>query len=206
MPKSPFKVYQEFLSPLQCENIVDSLNINYPDFDENGNVIPWLNLHNDNAELIIFNKMKALIPEIEEYFKVQYMASKEMLFEWYPAGAEGGFICENSEYINGTWTRLKSNDLSCMLFLMDYHDKEDFVGDWECYGGKMEFPQHQFGFNPQRGTLIIYPSGPHFLNKTTQILAGDLVQVRWHIATKSPYMYDPLQFPGDFRSWFNDVV
>ena len=206
MHKSPFKVYQTFISPLQCEDIVTRLNINYPDVDADGKVIPWVNLHHDSSEMFIFNKFKSITSEIEEYYAIKYFASKEMLFEWYPAGSEGEFICENSERLNNKWVRLKPHDLTCVLFLMDYHDKSNFDSDWECYGGKLEFPQHQFGFNPQRGSLIIYPSGPHFINKTAPILAGDLVQVRWHIAAQSPFLYDPNKFPGDYRTWFNDVV
>lgn len=207
-PKSPFKIYQEFLSPLQCENIIDALSLTYPDEDQDGNFIPWTTLRNDLSEEQIFDKIRNsnIISELEQYYGFNYRGSKEMLFEWYPAGTEGTFVCENSKRVNDKWARVLDRDISCMLFLTDYHDKGDFDNEWECYGGKLEFPQHQFGFNPQRGTLICYPSGPHFINITAPVMAGDLVQVRWHIAAQKPYLYDPKQFPGDYTNWFADVV
>jgi len=200
---SPFKVYSEFLSPLQCEHIIDDLDLTYPDITDN--LIPWTTLHNNDAEELIFNKLQPLIPEIEHHYGLKYRGSKEMLFEWYPTGAEGNFVCENSKRVNDKWARVYDRDITCMLFLVDYHDKEDFNDDWECYGGKLEFPQHGFGFQPQRGTLIIYPSDPHFINITTSVAAGDLVQVRWSIAAQKPYLYDHTGFPGDYTNWFIDV-
>jgi hypothetical protein len=92
------------------------------------------------------------------------------------------------------------------LFLTDYNDKPPFDEDYEVFGGKLEFPQHQFGFNPQRGTLIAFPSEPHFINMVSSILVGSLYLTKFHIATKSPLLYDPNKFPGNYNTWLREFV
>ena len=41
-PKSPFVVYQEFLSPLMCEEIIDLMDVTTPDIDKDGYPLPSL--------------------------------------------------------------------------------------------------------------------------------------------------------------------
>ena len=91
------------------------------------------------------------------------------------------------------------------MFLSDYSENYPFDSDYEVYGGKLEFPQHDFGFNPERGTLIMYPSGPHFINAFSEVLAGDLFAARFHFGTHMPFLYNPEEFPGDYTNWFSDL-
>jgi len=204
--KSPFLIKQEFISPLLCEDIVDALNLTVPDQDLEGYPQRTIRMHDRNEETI-FERIEGLVPEIEQYYDIDYRGTEPMLFEWYAEQCKGYLPhCESSSYLNGTWVRGRDRDLTGVLFLSDYQERVPFDSDFECYGGKLEFAQHHFGFNPQRGTLVIFPSDPHFINNTTEILAGDLYQVRFHIAANKPFLYDPAKFLGNYTVWLTEFA
>lgn len=203
--KSPFFIRQEFLSPLLCEEIVDSLELFHPDTDPDGFPIKTAKGHEVSEERV-FERFKELIPTIEKYYNMHYRGTEPMLFEWYPQTCSGEKPhCENSGYVNRQWVRQKDRDFTCIIFFSQYQEQVPFDEEYEVKGGKLEFVQHQFGFNPERGTLIVFPSGPHFINNTALIQAGDLFQVRFHLATNPPYQYHPKLFPGDYTNWFRDI-
>lgn len=200
-PKSPFYVIENFVSPLTCEDIIDNVPFVEPDVNHEG--IPTVSVcADDTYQDLLFRAFQPYIPKLEQYYGYQHKGTEYFEFEWL---TEGGVIpvhAENAENINNTWVQTKQRDFTCVLFLTDYNDCPPFDDDFECYGGKLEFINHQFGFNPSRGTLIIFPSDPRFCNASSQVIAGDLYQVRFHIVAKTPYVYDPKQFPGDYRTWF----
>lgn len=204
-PKSPFIVYENFLSPKVCEKIVDDLGFYSPDVNQDGDPIKMFRYRED-AEAVIFDRLEMLIPQLMEYYVADYRGTEQMIFEYLAQGTTSEPICENSSYIRKKWARTKDRDLTGVLFLSDYNDNPPFDSDYEVYGGKLEFPQHGFGFNPQRGTLITYPSGPHFINASSAIIAGELHQVRIHMATMAPFMYQPVDFPGNYQSWLKDFM
>lgn len=201
---SPFMVFRDFLSPKQCEQITHKLNFFYPDTDENGTPIKSIKT-NEYCEELIFYKWKTIIPDITAHYGIEYKGTENIIFEWFPTGSTGTPVCENSVYIGKKWTRVNQRDISAVLFLNDYNDQPDFDAEYETYGGKLEFPSHRFGFNPKRGTLIVYPSAPHFINVTAQVEAGELIQARIQMAATSTYMYNPKNFPGDFSTWFKNI-
>jgi len=204
--KCPFFIKQEFLSPLLCEEIVDQLEMFHPDTDPDGFPIKTAKGH-EHSEERLFERFKELIPSIEEYYNCTYRGTEPMLFEWFPRSCPGEKPhCENSGYVNKKWVRQKDRDLTCIIFFSNLQEVVPFDDEYEVLGGKLEFVQHQFGFNPERGTLIVFPSGPHFINNTAPIRVGDLFQVRFHIATSPPYHYNPKLFPGDYRSWFKNIA
>ena len=204
--KSPFLIKQEFLSPLMCEDLVDDLNLTVPDEDREGFPVKTIRMHDRNEEKI-FERVQQLVPEIEQYYGIEYRGTEQMVFEWYPQECRGNNPhCENASYLNGKWVRGRDRDLTGVIFLCDYQERIPFDDDFEVYGGKLEFAQHHFGFNPQRGTLILFPSDPHFINNTTGILAGDLYQVRFHIAAKEPFLYDPQKFLGNYTIWLSEFA
>lgn len=206
MIKSPFILKQSFLSPLLCEEIVDNLEFLYPDIDENDKPLKSMR-GNDKSQEIIYEYLQDLIPEIENRYGIAYDGTMRMMFEWYPQACKGEEPhCENSDYVRGKWIRTRERDITCVVFMSDYQEKTPFDSDFEVYGGKLEFPQHSFGFNPKRGTLVAFPSTPHFINNTTGIIAGDLYQVRFHIAAKTPYEHVVSEYPGDFRNWFKGLM
>ena len=204
-PKSPFYVVEGFMSPKTCEEIVDMLDFYSPDTDPEGNPIKMYR-YKEEAEEIVYTHLQPLIPQIMAYYDAEHQGTETIQFEYFAEGIEPTPICENSDYLRKKWVRTKNRDLSAILFLYDYNEEPPFDSEYEVYGAKLEFPQHNFGFNPQRGTLIVYPSVPHFINATSLIRYGEAVQARIHMATKLPYLYDPTQFPGTYKSWFKGLA
>lgn len=205
--KSPFMVFQEFVSPLLSETIIDLLDVTVPDTDIEGNPIR-MRMQHDSAQELIFERLLPIIPQIEQHYNVKYKGTEQpMVFEWCDEGCDSTHpMCENSHYVKGKWLRTKHRDLTGVLFLSEFRDTVPFDDDYEVYGGKLEFPQHGFGFNPQRGTLVIYPSDPHFINVTTSVEAGELFQVRLNISTEEVLIYNPAEFPGEFSSWLQEFA
>lgn len=203
--KSPFLVIQDFLSPKICEQIVTDLDFLSPDMDPDGNPLKMYRSH-EGCQMVIYKKLMEQIDSISKYYGVDYKGTEEMMFEYLAGGVTTDPICENSNYLRKKWVRVKDRDLTGVLFFSDYNQEIPFDNDFEVYGGKLEFPQHGFSFQPTRGTLVIYPSGPHFINANAEVIAGDLFQVRIHIATKLPYLYNPREFPGDYRTWFKHLM
>lgn len=192
------------MSPKICEQIVDSLGFYSPDVDGNGNSLKMYR-YKEDTEITVFEHLQPLIPKIMEYYGTEgYQGTETIQFEYFAEGIKPEPVCENSDFTKRQkkWVRTKNRDISAILFLYDYNDEPPFDSDYECYGGKLEFPQHGFGFNPQRGTLIVYPSVPHFINATSMIQYGEMVQARIHIATQLPYLYNPQNFPGNYKTWF----
>ncbi len=199
--KSPFYVVEDFISPLLCEDIVDMLDINTPNRDKNDREIKTVRTC-ESAETIIFDRLWKLLPSFQSYYNIQYKGTEEMVFEMFPEGSFGASAAENSSFIQGKWVRTKDRDLTAILFLCDYQDQPLIEAEFEVYGGKLEFPQHHFSFNPTRGVLVVFPSDPHFINATSTAYVGDLFQVRIQIAANAPFIYDPRQFPGNYTNWF----
>lgn len=204
--KSPFLVYQNFISPLLCEQIIGAVEFYSPETDKEGNPIKSVR-RDEEVEKIIFQKfMDLVVPDIEKHFEVKYRGTEPIFIEYYPENSQGTIGCENSMFLRKKWVKTKDRDFTGVLFLNDYQDITPFDSDFEVYGGKLEFPQWGFGFNPQRGTLVVFPSYPHFVNVTTKILLGELYQAKIHIATEVPFLFDPKKFPGDYRSWFKGIT
>ena len=199
----PFFVVENFMSPLVCETAVDSINLTVPDYNSEGTKPIISVLESPTIERLVFNRLEMFIPKIEQRYGVQYKGTHSVEFQWLAQGCEGEAPhAENSEFLREKWLRIRDNDLTGVVFLSDFNDNTPFDGEFEVYGGKHEFPQHGFGFQPQRGTLVVFPSAPHFVNHTLPIIVGDLYRVKFYISTQVPYLYDPNRFPGDYSTWF----
>ena len=203
-PKSPFYVVQNFLTPKQCEIIVDNLGYYSPDLDHEGTPIKMMRNH-EESEKIVYDKFKTLIPTLEKYYNFEHRGTELMTFEFITEGVVPEAVCDNSKWINKKWVKTKDRDFSAIVFLSDYQENLPFDSDYEVYGGKLEFLQHKFGFNPERGTLIVYPSGPHFINAISEVIAGDLFLARFYLAGQMPFLYQPDSFPGNYLSWFGNI-
>lgn len=201
--KSPFFIIRDFLSPLMCEKIIDDLNFSVADVNKEYKSIKMQKTH-EPSQAMVFERIEQIIPTLEPYYTFIYKGTEPMNFEWFPQESAGDFVCENSNFLRKKWVRTKINDFTGILFLSDFQETIPFDSEYEVYGGKLEFPQHGFGFNPQRGVIVFFPSDPHFINITTPILQGDLFQVRIHLTAEVPYIYNPGNFPGDYTKWFND--
>lgn len=200
-PKSPFFVVQDFVSPQTCEDIVDTLEFITPDTDRDDHAVLTIKT-NEAAEQVIYERFLNIIPQLEEYYGIEYKGMERVSFEWFPQSSQGEHHAENANFLRGKWLRTRQRDLTAVLFLSDYQDAEAIELEFEVYGGKLEFPQHKFSFNPTRGTLVVFPSDPHFINITTPVIVGDLYQARIQIAAKNMYIYNPQEFPGNYTMWF----
>ena len=193
--KGPFFVQSEFLSPLLCEQIIQN------DF-------------NDSDSKVVVQRLKGLISLIESRYNVTVKDASIPELEFFGEGNKGEeFHCENSIFVRQKWLRNTSRDLTAIVFLSDYQDQVPFDNDFEVYGGMLEFPQHRsyndrmmLRFEPQRGTLLIFPSDPHFINKTTPVKIGDLYRLKFHITTSEPFLYDPSKFPGTYEDWLKEFL
>jgi hypothetical protein len=207
--KSPFIIVQNFLSPLQCEMFCDSVDTTLPDVDADNNPVMTKKTNPDVDKLIVDKLIddEAAHDALMSHYDILYEGTERPTIEWFPQDCIGNKLhSENAHFTRGKWLRVHQRDLTGVIFLSDYNDKIPFDGEFEVYGGKLEFPQHDFSLNPQRGTLVIYPSGPHFINHTSKILAGEAFQIRFHIRAEPQFIYDSKNFPGDYRSWFEHVA
>jgi hypothetical protein len=203
--KSPFFIIKEFISPLMCEELIDMCEFTVPDTDKNEREVKTTKT-SETAESVIYERLLQLIPELEAYYQFEYKGTERINFEWFPQDSAGDFQCENSNFLRGKWLRTKQRDFSAILFMSDYQETTPFETTYEVYGGKLEFAQWGFGFNPQRGTLIVFPSDPHFINVTSTAFVGDAHQARIQIAAKDIWLFQPQNFPGNYQSWFKDDI
>ena len=81
--KSPFIVYQDFISPKLCDQIIDNYDIKVFNKDTNGTLIKH-ETYNDFGEDIIFNILKTKIKELENNFGFEYEGTERMIFQSLP--------------------------------------------------------------------------------------------------------------------------
>lgn len=206
--KSPFLVFQHLLDSAACDEIADVVRVE-PIVNDDDELQATERFHQE-AEAKIFEAYKPLVPQIEKHYPgFKYRGTEHLVFQQFPVSngkpAEEPH-CENAVFKRKRWIRVKDRDLTGVLWLKDYQEAPPFELKTQVLGGKLEFPVYNFGFQPQKGTLVIYPSSERFISLTSSILVGELQCVRFHICGEGIWLYDPLDFPGDFRTWFADIV
>jgi hypothetical protein len=208
MEKSPFLVIKNFLTPLFAENIINTLELNYPMEDKDGNFLKTV-MPNQLVEMRVLPLLEDLLPIAEQYYGFKTKGILPFKFEWYVEN----FKVESAKNLSffydtptARWKRISDIGFTGVIFLNDYNDEDPIDLDFEVYGGKLEFPSHAFGFNPQRGTLILFPECQHFANATSSIKMGELLQIRFHIVPEIPYKYDPNNFKGNYTTWFKNIT
>ena len=208
MTKSPFLIFQHFLSQDECDAIATKVRVK-PDLDTEGYEIAMMR-NEHTQENVIFERFKQHIPLIEEHYNLKYKSAETVQFHQFPI-TNGSKLaempyCDNAAYKRKKWVRVNSRDLTCLLWLKDYQDQPPFDMQHHVYGGKHEFPIYNFSFQPQAGTLVVFPSNERFIQATTPILVGELQLAKFWIHGQGIWLYNPAEFPGDYRTWFNDVV
>lgn len=206
-PKSPFLVYQDFISPKLCDEIIKKIKIVEPTLDDDGYAIKMERLHAESQD-IVFSKLKEVIPDIESHYNLKYRGTEEILFQYFPVskGLAEDPNCANSRYLRKKWVKVKDRDITGIIWLKDYNNNVPIDLETEVYGGKLEFPQYNFSLHPQRGTLILYPAYPHFITAISQILVGDLYCARVQMSAEQGWMYQPENFPGTWVEWFKEFA
>lgn len=207
--KSPFYIIQDFASPKTCDYLVESSGFFEPNENQEGQPMLTQQPLDDHSQRLVYDMFLARLPEIEQHFDVKVRGVEPMQLSWMPeACIDGSDVrCGSSSYVRQKWVKHRDRDFTVHLFLSSYNDEADegFDPDVEVYGGKLQFPQYKFSFNPQVGTMIVHPAGPQFLHSYSAVDAGDLFYVTFHFCTEQPYMYNPKDFPGDFQSWFRNI-
>lgn len=206
--KSPFLVIQNFISNQLCDEIADKARVE-PLLGDDGQA-QAIERHFIEGEDLIFDQLQPIIPQIEEHFTgFDYRGTEHMVFQQFPV-TNGRLAeephCENAVFKRKKWVKVKDRDLTGLLWLKDFQDAPPFNPKRQVLGGKLEFPVYNFGFQPQKGTLVIYPACERFISLTSPVLVGELQCVRIHMCSKGMYLYDPQNYPGDFRTWFEDIV
>ena len=208
MSHSPFLVFQDFLVDNVSDQIAKMVHVQ-PLKNSDGVLQPIVRHHAD-AEDLIFPKLKAIIPQIESHFKnFKYKGTEHLVFQQFPVTSGNSAEephCENAVFKRKKWIKVKDRDLTGILWLKNYRETPPFDINKEVLGGKLEFPVYNFGLQSQKGTLVIYPSCERFISLTSPILVGELQCVRFHIAAEGIWLYDPKDYPGDFRTWFSSIV
>lgn len=205
--KSPFLVFQDFLEPEDCDKIAQEVRV-IPNVDPDGTPLA-MERHYAPLEDDIFEKLKKLTPKLESHYTgFKYRGTEHLIFQQFPATGKMAEEphCENAVYKRKKWVKVRDRDLTGVLWLKDYRDTPPFNTQTQVLGGKLEFPVYNFGFQPQKGTLVLYPACERFIALTSAILVGELQCVRVHIAGHGNWLYDPVGYPGDFRTWFSQVI
>jgi hypothetical protein len=210
--KSPFLIYQDFISPKLCDHIISKIAPSEYDTDIKGNRIKVEKFDYELEKPLVSN-FKNIVGELEAHYNFKYKGLEHLTFQCFPEGMNDipeKPHCENAQFVRKKWVKYKDRDITGILWLKDYQNKTPLDRRYETYGGRLEFPIHNFSFQPQRGTLVLYPSGPHFISATSQVLVGDWFGVRFHIAAEAldgnMWFYNPNDFPGDFSTWFIEHI
>ncbi len=210
MIRSPFFVIEDAISPAKCDLIVKELGIRVPSRDEKGKPLKYERLVKD-AELVSYLQapLQGVVGQLEERYGGNIRNFETPLFQQYfenPADPAEPMGCENAKYIRKKWTRVKNVDLVGYLWLKDYNSGVPLDPRHEVYGGKLEFPSYDCSLLPARGTMVLFPAGPHFITATSPVLVGSLevvkVTLKIHTSSGSDWVYDPSSFPGTFAEWF----
>jgi hypothetical protein len=212
MIRSPFFVIEDAVSPAKCEVIIDQLGLAAPSLDEKGDPIKHERLITD-AELASYlqGALQPHVAEIEERYQGEIHGFETALFQQYfenakkPCEPHG---CDNARYLRKKWVKVKDTDLVGYLWLKDFNSGVPLDPRYEVYGGKLEFPAYDFSLVPQRGTIVIFPGGPHFITAISPVLVGSLEQVKFSIklhTSSGIWLYQPENFPGTWQDWFTGI-
>lgn len=202
--KSPFLIIPEFVSPMTCEEIIGELNFTTPDVHPETSRPFKTVMTNTIADAFIADILEqGALNQVERQYGVEVENISSIAYEWFPERYQPtAAMAEAHTPVNGKWVRAADHDLTAVLFLMDYHNGKSIDTTFEVYGGKLEFPSFNFGFNPRAGMLVAFPSAPNFANATSAIHVGELFQARIQLRTTRPYAYSAANFPGTHHDWF----
>jgi hypothetical protein len=215
---SPFYIVSDFLSAKLCEDLIDKFQVKTPNTDQDGKPIKLERIINStDGQDIILNKLYQHIGMIEEKYNCSYKGTEQLVMTHFPendknhAQAPG---CENARFFRKKWIKCKDVDLTGYIWLKEFNDKPPLDPSFEVYGGKIEFPGYNFSLAPQRGTLVLYPAGPHFANSISPVVIGDMYQIKINMSISNKngemWVYDPSEFQvgpeGFLVSWFHDFL
>jgi len=210
---SPFLIIEHFISPSLCEKLISELGIKSPSHGEDGSPLKSERILIDIEHVQLFkSRVQEHVQRIEKQYNGIVAGMEPPVFQQYfedpsrPCEMHG---CENAKYLRKKWIKVKDIDLVGFVWLKDFNNGAPLDPAFEVYGGKLEFPAYNFSLVPQRGTLVLYPAGPHFITAISPVLVGSLEQVKITVKIKSTengiWLYQPTNFPGTYTEWFADT-
>lgn len=207
---SPFHVIEDFISPAKCELIITELGITEPSIAEDGQPIKHERFIKDSElHRLIYEAVLENGHAIQDRYHGTIKGMETPVFRQYfenpktPCEPHG---CESSKFMRKKWVKTKDVDLVGYIWLKDYGNGVPLDPRVEVYGGKLEFPAYNFSLVPQRGTMVMFPAGPHFITAVSPVLVGSLEMIKFSlkIVTKEDglWLYQPSEFPGTYQEWF----
>jgi hypothetical protein len=205
---SPFHVIENFVSPLQCEQLIEELALRVPNRNESGAPLKYERLVLGQSAGALLSELSAIAPLIEARYGAEIFGEPQLVLQQYfenpkvpaePHGAEGW------RFLRKKWTKTKDIDLVGFIWLKDYHASVPLDPRFEVYGGKLEFPTYNFSLTPVRGTLVVFPATPHFVHAMSHVMLGSLEQIKVTMSLRNgglPWVYNPVSFPGSYQEWF----
>lgn len=144
-----------------------------------------------NVLEFIDQKILQIIPVIEQYYgvKIKDKTNSKIFNEYRP-------ICDNSIYRHGSWTKVNNYDFTCYVPLLTYNNKPPFDFETEVYGGSLIFTSFKKKYDPNMGTLLIYPSVPNFVHYHEPVKIGKLDYVKVFLTCEKQFVYN-------YKQWNN---
>jgi hypothetical protein len=208
MIHSPFHVVEDFISPLQCEQLIKGLGLLTPDLAENGQPLRHQRLVPALQAGSVLNAFEEIVPFVEQRYGGMVGQARHLVFQQYwenPKAPAETHWAEGWKYTRKKWVKLDDVDLVGFIWLKDFHGSAPLDPRVEVYGGKLEFPTYNFSLTPSRGTLVMYPATPHFVTAMSHVLLGSLEQLKLTVKLTvdgGQWSYAADKFPGSYREWF----
>lgn len=191
---------------MACEQIINDLRVlkTRPNIGQNGMPKKMVLMNKINS-LRLTHTFEPYIESLEDHFGFEYKGTHDIFFEWFPENYKTESPkSDGYELTKRGWQRYKEVDFIGIVWLNDYNEEAPFDSTYETYGGKLEFPNFDFSFNPKRGTLVVFPSAPNFVNTVSSVQMGSLTQTKFVIRSEVPYEYDKNSFDSNPKSWILD--
>lgn len=198
--KSPFLIKEQAISNKICDQILFDLQ----NFEDMTPLSEPHQISDDVVQDIILDYVPQWKEEIASYYGVIVSKVENIEFWNIPEGVEYKANCDNSKFYNNVWIRTSAVDFTSLIFLQNTADHTPLDPRYEIFGGRYEFPQYNFGFNPTTGVMITHPSDPHFINGFSTPIGTDLFVIKIKYSCNDLYLHDPKKFPGDITCWFNN--
>ena len=207
---SPFHVVEDFISPANCERIIAEYGISEPSVNEEGQPVKNERfIKDDDLSRLIQHAVLENGHEIQDRFDGTIKGIEVPHFQQYfenpkkPCEPHG---CESSKFMRKKWVKVKDIDLVAYVWLKDYGSGVPLDPRIEVYGGKLEFPAYNFSLVPQRGTMVMFPAGPHFITAVSPVLVGSLEVIKFSVKLTQKddglWLYQPSNFAGTYQDWF----
>lgn len=192
---SPFFIIEDFISPLQCEKILQSNFL--------ANDTGSIRILNEGVVPVVKNSILDYKDEISERYSAQLSEDVKCLFIQTRENAGVPAIrpqIDGWEPQRRKWIKNKNIDLVGIIPLKTYCDNVPIDVSFEVYGGKLEMINFNFSILPERGSLILMPSAPNFLYAISPVNFGTLEFIKVYCRFEDPWTYTASSYNTELSS------